>query len=199
MKSKIIILSVFFLVNSCQKQDPKVFSSKIFPTDDACVCSGEPNKNFGSDSILYTGDPYIFSGGYIHYNSYLKFDISTIPSNAKLTKAELILHTMFYKNLTPGPQGDVNIYYISDTSWSESTITYSNKPYPVNNTAIAIRKTVTFNVISTIDIDIFSHLIDYFKTSSKYSLMVHTDCSYYCGFYSKERNAPYLNIEYEVK
>jgi len=91
----------------------------LFPTDDAHVESGAASSNFGSSTSLHW--QYTCCGGPVH--SYLKFDLSSLPPGAVVTDSKLWLYyTVTYNN-----GSSANIHSTSD-NWTESTITWNNKP-----------------------------------------------------------------------
>ncbi len=81
---------------------------------DATVDLYYPSSNFGGDRTLEVG--YFISW----LESYIKFDLSTVPSNVH--KAELRLDFFYIQATTT-----INIYETS-TYWDEYTITWSNAP-----------------------------------------------------------------------
>ncbi|HKY35780.1 MAG TPA: DNRLRE domain-containing protein [Polyangiaceae bacterium] len=82
---------------------------------DAYVRSGSPGSNFGSaTTILADGS----DGGSI-LEAYVRF---TIPAVTGMTSAKLRLR------VADGTSGTYNVRQVASTTWSESGITYSNKP-----------------------------------------------------------------------
>ncbi|MHA6480558.1 polysaccharide lyase family 8 super-sandwich domain-containing protein [Paenibacillus sp. strain BS8-2] len=91
----------------------------IESSDDAFVQDGSyANTNYGSEQILYTKT----GGAGYSRNAYVKFDLSSIPSD--------VLHA--YIQLVPvsaGMEGIVNeAHLINDHTWTESTVTWNNQP-----------------------------------------------------------------------
>jgi len=54
--------------------------------------------------------------------SYIKFSLSSIPTGASITSAKLHLYRY------DGLNNAVGVYYVSDDSWTEGTITWMNQP-----------------------------------------------------------------------
>lgn len=169
----------------------------LYPTDDAYVSSSQPNTNFGSELGLYTGD-YLSN-----YSSYLKFNISSIPTNIDISKVDLEI-TVAQDASTIKPVTDVFCYYISNQNWSERSITYSNKP-PKPQYVASILRDVTFHLGSIQRIELTSNFKSIVNTDSNYSLLLVSGSFSYNGsvvkdygsFYSKETNLkPTLVIEY---
>lgn len=90
---------------------PTLFT--LVPTDDAQVTESLPSNNYGSHSTLrLDASPVI--------RSYLKFTLS--GTSGSLTRATLRLYANSSSNTGVEAHGS------SDTSWTESTITYANAP-----------------------------------------------------------------------
>jgi hypothetical protein len=100
---------------------------RIDPTDDAYVRSDQPDTNLGDNTNLEVGR---FESATTHentfYNSYLKFDLTAIPSGKTITEARL--YAFCYHAY--GSAGQMNTEPVDDDSWSESSITYNNAPTP---------------------------------------------------------------------
>jgi hypothetical protein len=96
----------------------------LTPTDDAYVSGASPGSNYGSSSNLLVGDAYSNLPPIIT-RSYLKFDLSGIPSGAPIVSAKLYIGST---GSGPNPPLVVGSHYLADDSWSEGGITYSNAP-----------------------------------------------------------------------
>jgi hypothetical protein len=85
------------------------------PSADTFVSSVTPNLNFGANILLAVG------GG---TNTYLKFNLSTVPAGASVSKATLRL---FVNGVVAGGQFDV--YNLPSTPvWSENTLKFNTPP-----------------------------------------------------------------------
>lgn len=185
--------------------EPVVITKTLYPTDDSYVSSGVPDGNYGNEPNLYTGQVDYGGAGVSYYLSYLKFDVSSIPSDAQIEKAELILITS-YNNTLIKPTGNTYIRWVPNSSWYEGNITYSNRPDP-ESTILTTIQDITFDVTSEQKFNIKYHFEDNFNSDSKYSLMVRTafiSTTYsFCGYYSKEAPGgslrPNLYVEYTTK
>lgn len=85
---------------------------------DAYVNSSSPDTNYGAMDYVY-----------VKKNSeqrfaYVKFDLSSLPSDANIISAKLKL----YLTDIGGYTGNINTYYCSNSSWTELEVTWSNKP-----------------------------------------------------------------------
>lgn len=117
--SSIRILAIGITKN--QGNFPNGFSVTIDPTvkisveegaDSYVAGAGDANKNFGTSTILKTGDIA---------RTYLLFNISAIPENQEIDNATLCLYVKTKKDQL------INISHVY-TDFSESTITWNNQP-----------------------------------------------------------------------
>jgi hypothetical protein len=88
------------------------------PVADAYVRSSSPATNFGSSSTLSV-DPSIDE-------TYLRFDLSSIPEDAIITGVRLRMHA--FTGFAYGGDGNVYTHFVSDDAWTESGINYTNRP-----------------------------------------------------------------------
>ncbi len=95
-------------------------STTLTAVADAVVYSGEENTNYGSLEIIEVG----YSAGTGHFReSYIKFDLSSIPSNATVTSASFKNHMKYCEgDLTYIRTGQVT------TNWVERLVTWKTKP-----------------------------------------------------------------------
>jgi hypothetical protein len=115
---------------------PQVAATYIGPTDtttlysiaDSYVNASSPDTNYGNDQdLIVNASSTDLSQNFI----YVKFDLSTIPQNAYIVSASLQLRLSGFSNLyygIMGPGDRINAYYCPDNSWTETGITYNNKP-----------------------------------------------------------------------
>lgn len=95
----------------------KTFSVSNVADADAYVDAGDPDANHGTESYL------VISGQYEQYApdwAFLHFPFTNKPSSVKDAKISL----SFYD---PDEITEIGVYLVSE-SWSESTITWNNKP-----------------------------------------------------------------------
>lgn len=94
----------------------------VFTNKDAWVYEDTPTTNFGDSQDLVTG--YAFTGGGNELDTYLHFDLSSIPPTATVVLAELWIHIWDTFNSYP------TVYSLEAVlaSWGESTITWNNQP-----------------------------------------------------------------------
>jgi hypothetical protein len=89
------------------------------PGADSYVLASSSGSNYGTSSSIYVG----------RYNNgaergYLKFDLSSIPSNKMISQAKLWV----YSYSASGGGAKVKVERVDDDSWTESGITWSNQP-----------------------------------------------------------------------
>jgi len=171
----------------------------IIPTDDSYVSSVDPDVNYGELDELYASNRTLFGG--VIRNSYLLFNLSSLPSEAIIQSANLNLYTVYI-----GSKIEVNAHYCADTNWNESSITYNNAPQfekdPISTVNITqIGESIFFNVTSTVlDASNNNKTISFVITSEERNSSVD-----YARFNSKEHeeflldSRPKLIIEYQFE
>jgi trimeric autotransporter adhesin len=85
------------------------------PTDDAYVRSAHPNEKGGLDTTLR-----VFLSDLSETQSYVKFTVSGVAGPVTSAKLRLFV--------TDGSAVSGSVYGVPDTTWSESTITWTNRP-----------------------------------------------------------------------
>jgi len=94
------------------------------PTADAGVNTASPAGNFGtSHAFMDIGNKATGST----WQGLMKFDVSSIPSNATVTSA--LLRIYMYAGLCTGSTQAVDFRTVG-SNWSETTVTWNNKPSP---------------------------------------------------------------------
>lgn len=88
-------------------------------TEDAYVRmgTGYSDVNYGGSTALAVKDHWS-----AERQTYLKFDLGSVTANANSVKLKI------YGAITEGTQADYKIYSVLDDSWTESGITWDNKP-----------------------------------------------------------------------
>lgn len=108
---------------------PIVSGSKlsIIATADSYTESRDPDVNHGGASSLYS---YYYEYELFNettsyeYHTWLKFDLSGIPSDATVNSIVLRMHTF----LTTSTTNKVGVFLCSNTDWKELEITWNNCP-----------------------------------------------------------------------
>jgi hypothetical protein len=100
-----------------------IAASTFYPTDDSYVKQQNPTQsNWGEDYSFMVSSQHTSK----NQRALLKFDLSPIPDNCTITGATLEL----YMISNPGPGNDRTdiIYFISDDTWTETTVTWNSQP-----------------------------------------------------------------------
>jgi hypothetical protein len=91
----------------------------LYPTEDCHVYDNDPDTNLDNQTNLRIGD--------VHgeYRSWVKFDLTSIPYDATIVSATFFVSAW----LTAYSYSQIfSISSCSDSSWSESKITWNNAP-----------------------------------------------------------------------
>lgn len=96
------------------------------PIADAYVDYSEDDQdtNFGASSYLKVWELYTGLWSNFGYLTYLKFDLSSIPSDATINSAELKLYLLS----TVSETSSIGAHYVSSNTWTELGITWNNAP-----------------------------------------------------------------------
>jgi hypothetical protein len=132
----LLLVTLIFASFSATSYLPQVAATYVGPTESATIYSiadsyvnaSSPDTNYGSDHQLYVNASSTdLSPNFI----YVKFILTSIPQNAFIVSANLSLWISDSNNLyySIGGTGDtIGAYYCTDNSWTETEITYNNKP-----------------------------------------------------------------------
>ncbi len=98
----------------------------LYSIADAYVNASSPGTNYGSGASLCV------SANSEEDFTYVKFDLTSIPSGSNIISAKLELYLSgtsgsFYYSFG-GDDDTISAYYCSDNSWAEPGITWSNRP-----------------------------------------------------------------------
>lgn len=157
-------------------------TTDLNPTDDTYVNGGAATTNYGTATYMVTKtsttDRY----------AYLKFDLSNISGS--ITSAKLRL----YKK-SVSASSTRSVYALSDDSWSETDLTWNNKPSYGNELS---NMTITFSG-TWVEWDITSYIASEYSGDKIASLCINDPVSNNntgIDFYSKENgsNIPVLTI-----
>ncbi len=139
----------------------------FLPAADSYVNSSYPSTNYGtSTSLRADASPIV--------NSYVRFSISGL-NGASITKARL----SFYMNSSSS--AGMKALVVSDNTWGETTITYSNAP--TMGSTIATSGGLTAGTWVTLD------LSTYVTAEGTYSFGIITPGSTAINFASRESGA----------
>ncbi|MFY2558760.1 DNRLRE domain-containing protein [Corallococcus terminator] len=99
-------------------------SVTLTPVADTLVTSSAPATNFG-----VSGSWEVNRGS---HHAYLRFDLSGLPANATVTSVRL--EALAYMGFAYGGDGNVYTTFVPDDSWSETALTWNNKPPATGST-----------------------------------------------------------------
>jgi hypothetical protein len=127
---KTILLLLLIALPFCSLIQP-IFSTNagttelnLNPVEDAYVNSDHPDSNSGDSSYLYARFwDYDYTPD-VRRNSYLKFNLSVVPTDVNIVYAKLELYCWNAWSPTP----NVGVHYCADSSWNETDITWNNAP-----------------------------------------------------------------------
>jgi len=163
------------------------------PTDDATIIEREPNSNTGTSGTIS-----LRSKSGWEWDGLMKFNLSTVPSNATILYAAL--QAYYYNNKDGNPSGhQVNLYRIT-RDWNEENVTWNTQPSYVTEPSsfaimpAAINNWVLWNL--TGDVQMFCN-----SSTPHYGwrLMDTSGDNKISYFHSKDYSEyhPFLIIEYE--
>jgi len=195
MKKLSLILVVSFLGFTSFGQ---TITTSVSPKYDALVNSAEPNGNFGTiNDLIARYDP---STDEIQ-RYYLQFDFSSIPNNAIITSAELIMQS---SSIIGSTNLDLSIERV-DSTWHEDSITWINQPGTYFSDQIIIGNSITSRS-GTQSFDVTSHaqyFLNYERLNNGWSISLRDESSspersitYFSKEYSDGAREPKLEIEY---
>ncbi len=129
MKRQLIIISLALI--PFWSNGVSIQKLSIAPSDDAYVWTGTPSSNTQSGHKEIIAGQWTWSGfGEGTMRSYIKFSLQNLPSNARIIDAKLVLKAPNSTTSIQGGHQGNNSWRIEEVlgSWSESTITWNNKP-----------------------------------------------------------------------
>lgn len=112
-----------------------IAAAAVFPNDgDARVQStgGNENNNFGMEDILWAEESCL--NGNQTQISYIRFNLDTIVDEISSASAT---SNLTISGVTSFGTGQINLYTVSDDSWTENGITYTNRPSLSGETILA--------------------------------------------------------------
>lgn len=112
---------------SIQQPTGTATETTLYPSDDSPVQEGAPSSPDPSNLYLGAGRYHDFSyGANGRVRSYIRFNLSSIPSGSTIVQATLRLNHRGGSDY-PGQSRTLTLYRVTG-SWSESTVTWNNKP-----------------------------------------------------------------------
>jgi len=108
-------------------------SITITPIMDAYVDNQNPNTNFGQKDELIVANVKLNESKHMIINTYLKFNLSALPENAKILSASMTINVFWFDT-----KANLYVHYCPDTTWEEGSITWSNAPKYDNETLATV-------------------------------------------------------------
>ncbi|HEY0256690.1 MAG TPA: DNRLRE domain-containing protein [Candidatus Methylacidiphilales bacterium] len=93
----------------------------LTPIADAEIASGHATTNYGSSTSIYIQSA---ASGYGNERGWLKFDLSSLPANANITGARLVM----YNWKDTGASLPSSAYPGNSDTWTETGLTWNNQP-----------------------------------------------------------------------
>ena len=156
--------------------------------------AGDANKNFGTSTLLKTGDTA---------RIYMMFNISEIPANQNADNSILCLYVSTKKVQL------INVSHVYVHDWNEGSITWNNQPCGTNFDNSSACNLTTESSAQVNSASQYTWLCwnvtnmlgeDYESENKKASMILHTTDADINSFHSKEYSdsslRPYLNITY---
>ena len=174
------------VTDSAPHTPPNAYTTiSLSPIADAYVDSDDPYTNFGHEPDLSV-DVYLWK------ITYLKFDLSSIPSGIAIHRVELVLY------VSDGDANDIVCYTSNDTSWAEYSINWENRP---SSTGDAVKGTYSSSLEESFwEIDNF---INNTLSSGKITLVLIDDSSTpdspSAWFFSREHPYAFLHPELTIE
>ena len=170
---------------------PEIITTELQPEADSYVRDDiYADTNYGSEALLKVKNTGSIRPD-LNMESYMKFDLGTI-NNAEILSAKLYVYGACQ---SWSPPVNLNVYGVDDDTWTESGITWNNKPTKGGGLSV-------LNTTSTMrwqGVDITSYVQSQYAGDKKVSLAITRDkaTNEVTNFNSRENteNKPYLRVE----
>jgi hypothetical protein len=128
-----------FLFTSCRHNS--VLTQRPEKGEDTYVHEFHPDRNFNYDSKIAVM-AWTFSGTPGNCRGLIRFDLSSIPVNAKIKKAELYLYHVTDQGNNPqhSQLSGANAGYLMQVSspWKADSVTWNNQPSVITETQVVL-------------------------------------------------------------
>ena len=170
--------------------EPPVVKVRLSPIEDTHARDGMPKLNYGRDHDMFVGVDW--NGQ--KYRSFLRFDISSLPSNKIIKKATLVLTL-----LNSRPPIPIGIYDIpSGETWTEYGLTWDNQP----SQGTLIKSYDSGTYAGKTEIDLTSYIEEWYTGARQHNgfmlkVLDETELGRYKQYGTRESTStPYIEIEY---
>jgi len=213
----LIVVSLIMVFSSCNKKNSEYLVLELQPDgetgNDAQIWSSMSDNNSGNSAefqaMAWTWDALNLPEG--KRRSLIDFDLSEIPSDAKIKSAYL---SLFHNSETVEPIGGHSKLSGSNScflkriteSWEEGTVTWNNQPATTSENQVTIEESNTLDQ-NYENIDITALVQDMISDpNSSFGIMLQLQTEVYyrailfaSGDMSVENKRPKLKLEYKVK
>lgn len=166
--------------------------TSITPIADSYVSSLSPDTNYGGGSTVFS---YNYQNEFVtpqYYNTWLKFDLSGIPSEATINSIILRLRTFVVV-----ATNKVGVFLSDDTSWKEMEITWNSQPSLSNGQSLQILDIASSN--TNYDFNLTTALKGKSIVSLVLKTLQPTGLIQFAQFYSREgAHGPRLIVNYTM-
>jgi hypothetical protein len=120
----------------------KIFQPNESSGKDAIIENITPDQNFGNTSH-FTVFSWTNGGLFNTARALIEFDLSGIPSQTQIKKAELCLYWISRENLTEHTGDNAFTIYRITQEWDENAVTWNNQPPVAEDNKVAVSKSQT--------------------------------------------------------
>lgn len=196
MKSKVLLIGLLLLTCSSFSQTVVTLNAAA----DANVTSHAPNATHGNWEALFGAMDNFSANDTVR--SVIKFDLSSIPSNAVILSASLRLYGYEHYR-TAGVSNDCDLL-VNTQSWTEYGVTWNNAPSYTYTNAVSLSGSPVGTTYSDYTLDV-TNAVKYWQngsvTNNGWTLKLHSESpttDRYLSFKSKEYEPAKLKIEYKI-
>jgi len=174
----------------------KATQTVLTPLADSHVASSHPDANYGQSPVLYVHRYEQVSADVPDIvDTWLKFNLSTIPQGARVNSITLRMHT---DEFTSGFTNKIGVFTCEDDSWTESGITWNKLPMTSSTQPLSTLDIAA--VDRNYDINVTSIAEDRLVVTLILKALKSTNLFGNVAFESKEgsvSNPPLLIVDYE--
>jgi hypothetical protein len=200
IKQFLYIACLFLFIAQAKSQSTTV---TFTPNNDALVTDepgGDANNNYGTSTSLYAYS-WTSSGTPYNIRSYIGFNLSSIPTGAKVCSASLTMYTTSGNDQSGYDYPNTSYLKKVTSTWSQSTVTWNTQPSFSSTDTIPFGPTTgtvaTINVTSDVQ-----NMVSSSSTNYGWAMMLKNEANYYAAlvFYSSDYTTaslrPLLTVTY---